>query len=311
MAATRAERRLQELRLRGEPVRHRVPVLRHPAAQAGAEARAGRRRGPGPRGPRASAAAARPPSAARGSPTGSRARTSPLRPDRHDRGPGGLGDRCSSSSAPRTSRSTTSARSSARSADEWWRYLAAPFVYDDLGYLFACGLAIAIFLPAIERRLGTVADAAPGARLRRARDARRRRASTDASATGSRSPPAATGSRSASVARLARAPRRRAPRRPDRGVRPDRGRGGDRGAPAAAAGRGLRHLGRARRRRWSAPPAGSRGGARAARHRRWPMSKFTPLSDELHALHGRARRAPGRGPAPGPGGDRGDGRRSR
>ena len=31
--------------------------------------------------------------------------------------------------------------------DEWWRYLAAPFVYDNVGYLFACGLAIAIFLP--------------------------------------------------------------------------------------------------------------------------------------------------------------------
>jgi membrane associated rhomboid family serine protease len=41
--------------------------------------------------------------------------------------------------------------------DEWWRYLAAPFVYDDVGYLFACGLAIAIFLPPIERRVGSVA----------------------------------------------------------------------------------------------------------------------------------------------------------
>jgi membrane associated rhomboid family serine protease len=41
--------------------------------------------------------------------------------------------------------------------DEWWRYLAAPFVYDDVGYLFACGLAIAIFLPPIERRIGSVA----------------------------------------------------------------------------------------------------------------------------------------------------------
>src|ERR671910_866649 len=36
--------------------------------------------------------------------------------------------------------------------DEWWRYLAAPFVYDDLGYLFACGLALAIFVPGIEAR---------------------------------------------------------------------------------------------------------------------------------------------------------------
>lgn len=41
--------------------------------------------------------------------------------------------------------------------DQWWRYLAAPFVYDDLGYLFACGLAIAIFVPPIERRIGSVA----------------------------------------------------------------------------------------------------------------------------------------------------------
>ena len=40
--------------------------------------------------------------------------------------------------------------------DEWWRYLAAPFVYDDVGYLFACGLALAIFLPAVERRVGSV-----------------------------------------------------------------------------------------------------------------------------------------------------------
>jgi membrane associated rhomboid family serine protease len=40
--------------------------------------------------------------------------------------------------------------------DEWWRYLAAPFVYDDLGYLFAVGLALAIFLPGVERRLGLV-----------------------------------------------------------------------------------------------------------------------------------------------------------
>jgi membrane associated rhomboid family serine protease len=41
--------------------------------------------------------------------------------------------------------------------DDWWRYLAAPFVYDDVGYLFACALAIALFLPAVERRVGVVA----------------------------------------------------------------------------------------------------------------------------------------------------------
>jgi membrane associated rhomboid family serine protease len=40
--------------------------------------------------------------------------------------------------------------------DEWWRYFAAPFVYDDLGYLFAIGLAMALFVPYLERRLGLV-----------------------------------------------------------------------------------------------------------------------------------------------------------
>ena len=37
-----------------------------------------------------------------------------------------------------------------------WRYFAAPFVYDDIGYLFACGLALAIFLPGVEARVGTL-----------------------------------------------------------------------------------------------------------------------------------------------------------
>jgi membrane associated rhomboid family serine protease len=40
---------------------------------------------------------------------------------------------------------------------EWWRYLAAPFVYDDLGYLFVIAVAVAIFVPPLERRLGTIA----------------------------------------------------------------------------------------------------------------------------------------------------------
>ena len=42
---------------------------------------------------------------------------------------------------------------------EWWRYLAAPFVYDSVGYLFVIGCAVMIFGPAVERRLGTVATA--------------------------------------------------------------------------------------------------------------------------------------------------------
>jgi len=43
--------------------------------------------------------------------------------------------------------------------EEWWRYLAAPFVFDDLGYLFTYGLALAIFLPALERRIGVIPSA--------------------------------------------------------------------------------------------------------------------------------------------------------
>ncbi len=40
---------------------------------------------------------------------------------------------------------------------EWWRYLASPFVYDDIGYLFVVALAIGLFGMAIEQRLGTIA----------------------------------------------------------------------------------------------------------------------------------------------------------
>jgi membrane associated rhomboid family serine protease len=39
---------------------------------------------------------------------------------------------------------------------DWWRYLAAPFVYDDIGYLFVVGVALAIFLPPLEERIGIV-----------------------------------------------------------------------------------------------------------------------------------------------------------
>jgi membrane associated rhomboid family serine protease/DNA-directed RNA polymerase subunit RPC12/RpoP len=39
---------------------------------------------------------------------------------------------------------------------EAWRYLAAPFAYPDVTYLFACSLGIVIFGSAVEARLGTV-----------------------------------------------------------------------------------------------------------------------------------------------------------
>jgi membrane associated rhomboid family serine protease/DNA-directed RNA polymerase subunit RPC12/RpoP len=41
--------------------------------------------------------------------------------------------------------------------DDWWRYLAAPFIYPDIGYLFVASCGIAIFGIAVERRLGLVA----------------------------------------------------------------------------------------------------------------------------------------------------------
>ena len=42
---------------------------------------------------------------------------------------------------------------------EWWRYLAAPFVYDSVGYLFVIGCTVMIFGAPVERRLGTVPTA--------------------------------------------------------------------------------------------------------------------------------------------------------
>lgn len=40
---------------------------------------------------------------------------------------------------------------------EWWRYLAAPFAYPDVPYLFVCAVGIVIFGSAVERRLGSMA----------------------------------------------------------------------------------------------------------------------------------------------------------
>lgn len=43
--------------------------------------------------------------------------------------------------------------------NEWWHYLAAPFVYPDLGYLFVACVGIAIFGVPVEQRLGTLSTA--------------------------------------------------------------------------------------------------------------------------------------------------------
>ena len=40
---------------------------------------------------------------------------------------------------------------------EWWRYVAAPFAYPDVPYLFVAAIGIVIFGTALERRLGTPA----------------------------------------------------------------------------------------------------------------------------------------------------------
>jgi membrane associated rhomboid family serine protease len=42
---------------------------------------------------------------------------------------------------------------------DWWRYLAAPFVYPDMGYLFVASVGIAIFGIPVEQRLGTFSTA--------------------------------------------------------------------------------------------------------------------------------------------------------
>jgi membrane associated rhomboid family serine protease len=44
-------------------------------------------------------------------------------------------------------------------SNPWWHYLAAPFVYDDVGYLFVICLAMALLVPDLERRLGPLATA--------------------------------------------------------------------------------------------------------------------------------------------------------
>jgi len=41
-------------------------------------------------------------------------------------------------------------------AEEWWRYLTAPFAYGSVGFLFVVALGLAIFSTGVERRLGSV-----------------------------------------------------------------------------------------------------------------------------------------------------------
>jgi membrane associated rhomboid family serine protease len=43
--------------------------------------------------------------------------------------------------------------------NDWWRYLTAPFIYPDIGYLFVASVGIAMFGVPVEQRLGTVPTA--------------------------------------------------------------------------------------------------------------------------------------------------------
>jgi membrane associated rhomboid family serine protease len=44
-------------------------------------------------------------------------------------------------------------------ADQWWRFLTAPFAYTDVGYLFVVAVGLVIFATGLERRLGTAPTA--------------------------------------------------------------------------------------------------------------------------------------------------------
>ena len=122
-------RRLQELRLRGQPVHHRVPVLRHAAAQARAEDRARRARSPSR--PAASATRARrmPRLRALGrlrpEIPGIRGRSTRARGDDRLVALALFGYR--SDRAAAFADSSTS-RSSATVDGEWWRVATAPFL---------------------------------------------------------------------------------------------------------------------------------------------------------------------------------------
>jgi membrane associated rhomboid family serine protease len=44
-------------------------------------------------------------------------------------------------------------------ANPWWHYLVSPFLYNDIGYLFAIGVGMVLFVPDLERRLGAIPTA--------------------------------------------------------------------------------------------------------------------------------------------------------
>ncbi len=134
-----------------------MPVLRHPAPQAGSETGAGGRRAhrEGVQAPEA-----QPP------PPGGRRRA--RRPDPRRRAGGRPYVTIAAILAPAillivlTAAGLTAEDVGAivgPVGSEWWRYLVAPWVFDDAGYLFVVAVALAIFCPGLERRLGAVPTA--------------------------------------------------------------------------------------------------------------------------------------------------------
>jgi membrane associated rhomboid family serine protease len=44
-------------------------------------------------------------------------------------------------------------------ANSWWHYLVSPFLYNDIGYLFAIAVGMVLFVPHLESRLGAIPTA--------------------------------------------------------------------------------------------------------------------------------------------------------
>ena len=144
---TRPFRDLQELRIRGQPIHHGVPVLRQSAAQAGAEARS--------RGPRRREAQAPDRAAA----------ADRLRPAR---------SRASGPTPPYVTIGLTAGVRRAllwrtglgannqleilgKPGTHWWRLFTAVFTYNNTGYAFVALATIALFGWLLERRHGPLA----------------------------------------------------------------------------------------------------------------------------------------------------------
>ena len=286
----RSLRRLQELRVRGVELRHRVPVLRSAPAQAGAEARGAStcRTPPSAPPPRAAAAARFIPARSRES--------API-------------PRTGPSYRSRWRSPAPAARSRRRvfdSADvavfgspdgEWWRVATAPFFAEDLWYAArrAC-CAIVLFGGLLERRHGALAPLLLFVARGHRRHRRRGRA-RDVPVRGRRQRRGARDDRrlgdAADCATCARGQERR--RRPDRRRRLRRGaaadaarrRGGERD------GRRRRPARRHRRRRAARPPRVERAWRLSAAGSLRPVGERTFTAAQVDAAVARLQRRKG------------------